>query len=393
MRDDRNPLTYVPPARLRLIGIVAAATALMIVLVGLATRFTASRETEAWTKANAIPTVNVISLAGAGKGNLVLPGNVQAFNSAPLYARVSGYLKKWYVDIGAKVKAGQLLAEIDVPDQDAQLAQARADLNTALANEKLSAQTAHRWNLLAKEAAVAPQDVDEKNADLAAKSAMVASARQNVQRLADLTKFKNITAPFDGTVTSRGVDVGALVTVPTSATAGTAPLFTVADDSKIRIYVNVPQNSSAMIKPGMTARFTVPQHPGEVFTATLAANAESVNTQTGTVLIQLQADNAAGLFHPGDYAQVTFDLPASRNSIQLPASALIFGDSGMQVAVAGPGNHVVIKPVTIVHDYGTTVEVASTLSRSDRVIDNPSDSLRAGDEVHVAAAKPATATP
>jgi membrane fusion protein, multidrug efflux system len=385
MRDDRNPLTYVPPARLRLIGIVAAAIALVIVAIGLVTRFTASRETEAWTRANAVPTVNVISLAGADKGNLVLPGNVQAFNSAQIFARVSGYLKKWYVDIGAKVKAGQLLAEIDVPDQDAQLAQARADLNTAIANQKLSAETAKRWNLLAKENAVAPQDVDEKNADLAAKNAMVASARQNVQRLQDLTKFKSITAPFDGTVTSRGVDVGALVTVPTSAT-GAVPLFTVADDSKIRIYVNVPQNYTGMIKPGMVAHFTVPQHPGEVFTATLAANAESVNTNTGTVLMQLQADNTADLFHPGDYAQVTFDLPASRSSIQLPASALIFGDSGMQVAVAGPDNHVAIKPVTILRDFGTTVEVASKLTPSDRVIDNPSDSLRAGDEVHVAAA-------
>jgi multidrug efflux system membrane fusion protein len=391
MRDDRNPLTYVPPARLRLIGIVAAVIAAIIIVVGLVTRFTASHQTQAWTQANAIPTVNVISLAGADKGNLVLPGNVQAFNSAQLYARVSGYLKKWYVDIGAKVKAGQLLADIDVPDQDAQLAQARADLNTAIANQKLSAQTAHRWNLLAKEAAVAPQDVDEKNADLAAKSAMVASAQQNVQRLADLTKFKSITAPFDGTVTSRSTDVGALVTVGTGTTTGSAPLFTVSDDSKIRIYVNVPQNYTNMLKQGMAAHFTVPQHPGEVFTAALAANAESVNANTGTVLIQLMADNPNDLFHPGDYAQVTFDLPASRNSIQLPASALIFGDSGMEVAVAGADNHVKLKPVTIVRDYGTSVEVASTLARTDRVIDNPSDSLRAGDEVHVAAAKPVSA--
>ena len=391
MREDRNPLTYVPPARLRLIGIVAAIVAVIIVVIGLVTRFTASHQTDAWTKANAIPTVNVISLAGADTGNLVLPGAVQAFNSAQLYARVSGYLRKWYVDIGAKVTSGQKLADIDVPDQDAQLAQARADLNTAIANQKLSAETAKRWNLLAKENAVAPQDVDEKNADLAAKNAMVASAQQNVQRLSDLTRFKTIVAPFDGTVTSRGVDVGALVTVPTSA-SGAIPLFTVADDSKIRIYVNVPQNSSNMIKPGMPAHFTVPQHPGQVFTATVAANAQSVNTQTGTVLMQLLADNPGDLFNPGDYAQVTFDLPASQNSIQLPASSLIFGDTGMQVAVAGPDNHVLIKPVTILRDYGTSVEVASTLARSDRVIDNPSDSLRAGDEVHVAAAvKPAAA--
>jgi RND family efflux transporter MFP subunit len=390
MRDDRNPLTYTPPARLRLFGIVAVLVLAIVVIAGLVSRFSASRQTDAWTRANTIPTVNVISLAGTDKGDLVLPGNVQAFNSAPLYGRVSGYVKKWYVDIGAKVKAGQLLATVDVPDQDAQLAQARADLNTAVANQRLSAQTARRWNDLAKQNAVAPQDVDEKNADLAAKSAMVASAQQNVQRLADLTKFKSITAPFDGTVTSRGVDVGALVTVPTSG-ATAVPLFTVADDSKIRIYVNVPQNYSNLIKPGMTAHFTVPQHPGEIFDATLAATAGSVNANTGTILIQLQADNASDMFHPGDYAQVTFDLPASGSSLQLPASSLIFGDNGMEVAVAGADNHVTIKPVTILRDFGTTVEVASKLARTDRVIDNPSDSLRAGDEVHVAAAKPAAA--
>ncbi len=383
MRDNRNPLTYVPPARLRLVGMIAGAAAIVIVVIGLITRVTDSRATAAWTDANAIPAVSVINLSTADKGNLVLPGNVQAFNTAQLYARVSGYLKKWYVDIGAKVKAGQLLAQIDVPDQDAQLAQARADLNTAVANQRLSAQTAHRWNLLAQQNAVAPQDVDEKNADLAAKTAQVASAQQNVQRLQDLTRFKNITAPFDGTVTSRGVDVGALVTVGTG-TADATPLFTVSDDSKIRIYVSVPQNYSNLIKPGMVAHFTVPQHPGQVFTAALAASADSVSIQTGTVLIQLQADNAGDMFHPGDYAQVTFDLPASKTSIQLPASALIFGDDGMQVAIAGPDNKVIIKPVTIVRDYGTSVEVAATLGRRDRVIDNPSDSLRAGDTVRVA---------
>ncbi len=234
MPEDRNLLGYVPPRRLKLVGIVAAVVAVLIVVVGLVTRVTASRQVDVWTQANALPTVSVINLAVNEKGNLVLPGNVQAFNSAQLYARVSGYLKKWYVDIGAKVKAGQLLAEIDVPDQDAQLAQARADLNTAIANQKLSAETAKRWNMLAKLNAVAPQDVDEKNADLAAKTAAVASARSNVDRLADLTKFKSITAPFDGTVTSRGVDVGALVTVGTG-TVGATPLFTVADDSKVRI--------------------------------------------------------------------------------------------------------------------------------------------------------------
>ncbi len=384
MPETNNPLNYVPPRRLKLAGIMAGGVAAVIIVLGVATRVMASRETDSWTQENSLPIVSVINLETSAKGSLVLPGNVQAFNSAPIYARVSGYLKAWYADIGAKVKAGQLLADIDIPDQDQELAQAKADLGTAIANQKLSAVTAKRWNLLAKQNAVAPQDVDTKNADLAAKDAAVASARANVDRLAALESFKRITAPFDGTVTSRSVDVGALITVGTG-TAGATPLFTVADDSKVRIYVNVPQSYSEQIKPGMKAQFTVLEHPGQVFVAALAANAESVSTQTGTILVQLQADNPGNLFNPGDYAQVTFDLPASRNTIRLPASALIFGDNGTQVALIGAANRVVIKPVTILRDYGTSVEIAAGLTRRDRVIDNPPDSLRAGDGVRVSA--------
>jgi RND family efflux transporter MFP subunit len=384
MPDQPNMLRYTPPPRLKLIGIVAAVVAIVVVIAGLITRVVASHEVSEWASANALPTVSVINLSANGKtSNLVFPGNVQAFNSAPIYARVSGYLKKWYADIGTPVKAGQLLAEIDVPDQDQQLAQAKADYGTALANQQLSAQTAKRWNMLAKVNAAAPQDVDEKNGDLAAKNAAVASAKANVDRLNDLTNFKRITAPFDGTVTSRATDVGALVTVGTPTTT---PLFTVADDSKIRIYVNVPQNYSAQIRPGMEATFTVPEYPSQTFAATLMATAGSVDSQSGTVLMQLQADNADHRLKAGDYVQVKFDLPAAANTIQLPASALIFNDSGTAVAVIGANNRVIVKPVTITRDLGTSVEIASGVTRRDRVIDNPPDSLRQGDEVHVAAA-------
>ena len=210
--------------------------------------------------------------------------------------------------------------------------------------------------------------------------AAVASAQANVDRLADLENFKQITAPFGGTVTSRSVDVGDLVTI---GAPGTTPLFTVSDDSKVRIYVSVPQNYSAQIKPGMTATFTVPERPGETFKATYAGASDSVSAQTGTVLIQLQADNAGKLFNPGDYAQVNFDLPASDNAIRIPASALIFGDSGPAVALVGARNRVAVHPVTILRDYGTSVEIAAGLSRKDRVIDNPPDSLRQGDEVQI----------
>jgi len=376
-----NMLRHTPPPRLKLIGIVTAAVLVVIVVVGLITRVVASRSVSNWTDANAIQSVSVIDLeTSKDAGSLVLPGNVQAINAAPIYARVSGYLKKWYVDIGTPVKAGQLLAEIDVPDQDQQLAQAKADYNTALANQRLSAQTAKRYNMLGKANAIAPQLVDEANGDLAAKSAATASAKANMDRLSDLTNFKRITAPFDGIVTSRGTDVGQLVNV---GTAGATPLFTVADDRKVRIYVNVPQNYSAQIHPGMTAKFTVPDYPGQSFTATLMANAQSVNMQSGTVLMQLQADNPDHKLKAGAYAQVSFDLPASTNTIQIPASALIFNENGTSVATVGPNNRVVVKPITITRDMGTSVEIAAGLSHHDKVIDNPPDSLRAGDEVRV----------
>jgi RND family efflux transporter MFP subunit len=383
MPDEPDMLRYTPPPRLKLIGIVGAVVAIVVVVAGLVTRVVANRGVSEWTAANTLPTVSVINLAASSKSsNLVFPGNVQAFDSAPIYARVSGYLKKWYVDIGSPVKAGQLLAEIDVPDQDQQLAQAKADLGTAIANQRLSAQTAKRWNMLAKLNAVAPQDVDEKNGDLAAKNAAVASARANVDRLNDLTNFKRITAPFAGVVTSRATDVGALVTVGTPTTT---PLFTVADDSKVRIYVNVPQNYSAQIRPGMKATFTVSEYPSQIFIATLTATAGSVDMQSGTVLMQLQADNTEHRLKAGDYAQIKFNLPAAVNTIQLPASALIFGDNGTAVAIVGANNRVVVKPVTITRDLGVSVEIASGLSKRDRVIDNPPDSLRQGDEVRVTA--------
>jgi RND family efflux transporter MFP subunit len=380
--DPANILRYTPPRRLKTIGIAAACVAALVIAIGLISRVLADQEVAHWTDAQAMSTVKVINLSSDDSQRaLTLPGDVEAFNSAPIYARVSGYLKKWYADIGTPVKAGQLLAEIDVPDQDQQLAQAKADFATAVANQRLSAITAKRWNQLLKLQAAAPQDVDEKNGDLAAKTAAVASAKANADRLADLEDFKRITAPFDGVVTSRSTDIGALITVG-SPTA--TPLFTVADESKLRIYVRVPQNYSADVKPGMAATFTVPEYPDKVYSAAVMATADSVDAQTGTLLVQLQVDNGARALKPGDYAQVHFTLPAGINALRVPASALTFRDGGMAVATVGPNGRVAIKPITIGHDFGTYVEIASGLTRADRVIDNPPDSLRAGDEVHIA---------
>ncbi|MDR3511537.1 MAG: efflux RND transporter periplasmic adaptor subunit [Caulobacteraceae bacterium] len=383
MPDEPHILRHTPPRRLKTIGIAALCVAAAVVTLGVISRVHADQGLTTWTNAQAIPTVKVISLKGSDAGSLVLPGDIQAFYNAPIHARVSGYLKKWYADIGAPVKAGQVLAEIDTPDLDQQLAQAKADMATAVANQRLAATTAQRWAGLLAQDAVSHQDADDKNGDLAAKTALVASARANVDRLEALESFKRITAPFDGVVTTRSTDIGALISIggPTDI-----PLFTVADERKLRIYVQVPQSYSAALRPGMTASFTVPEYPGRTFTAILAATAQAVTPQTGAQLIQFQIDNGDKALKPGDYAQVKLNLPANAAAIRAPASALLFRDQGMQVAVIGPDGRVAIKPITIGRDLGTTVEIASGLTAQDRVIDNPPDSLRAGDQVRIAAA-------
>jgi RND family efflux transporter MFP subunit len=288
----------------------------------------------------------------------------------------------WYKDIGAHVKAGEQLAVIDTPDLDQQLAQAKADLATAVANQHLSSTTAQRWAGLVAQDAVSQQDADNKNGDLAAKTALVASARANLDRLQALEGFKRIIAPFDGVVTTRSTDIGALISVggPTDV-----PLFTVADERRLRIYVRVPQSYTGAIKPGTAATFTVPEYPGRSFTATLATTADAITPQNGTLLVQLQIDNADKVLKAGEYAQVRFALPASDGALQAPASALMFRDSGMAVAVVGPDGRVAIKPIQIGQDMGPTVEIAGGLTAADRVIDNPPDSLRAGDRVRIAA--------
>jgi multidrug efflux system membrane fusion protein len=380
MPDQPDTSRRVSPRRLKIVGAAAAVVAVGVVTLGVITRVSADQNVGTWTNAQAIPTVKVISLGQTGLQTLVLPGDVQAFNTAPIYARVSGYLKAWYLDIGASVKAGQTLAEIDTPELDQQLAQSKAALQTSIANQHLSDTTARRWGGLLSQDAVSQQDADMKNGDLAAKNAMMAQSQANVAQLQALESFKRITAPFDGVVTTRSTDIGDLINI---GGPSTVPLFTVSDVSKLRIYVRVPQNYSAGIQPGMTAQFTVPEYPGRTFTAQLAASADAITPQSGTLLVQLQIDNTDRALKPGDYAQVRFSLPPN-GAIQVPATALMFRDNGMSVALVGAGGRVTMKPVTVVRDLGTTVEVAAGLTPADRVIDNPPDSLRPGDQVHIA---------
>ena len=377
-------LAHAAPAGLKRTGVIALVAAIVIAVAGIGWRLWQSHETARWTEDQAIQTVQLIKLPrdakGAKGGGLNLPGDVQAYTTAPIYAQVSGYVKKWYVDIGGHVKKGALLAELDVPNIAGQAQQARANLVNAQAAQKLSEATATRWKALFAQGAVSRQDLDTRIADLDSKNAAVAAARANLFSFSSQEGFRRLVAPFDGVVTSRAVDVGALVTVGT----GAAPLFTVADQSRMRIYVRVPQNYASYIKPGMNVTFTTPQHPGRSFTATLEASAGAVAASTGTVLAQFVLDNKDAALAPGAYAEVSFPLPGNANGIRVPATALMFRDEGMQVATVDATGHVKLKTVTIARDMGTAVDVTSGVSRGDRIIDNPPDSLQDGDPVRVA---------
>ena len=374
-----KPIRWLRPA-----GIAACGVLALVVRAGLVARGRAGESLKTWTAAEAAPTVSVVRPgADAGAHGLVLPGQVQAFFDAPIHARVSGYLKAWYDDIGAKVKAGQVLAIVDTPDLDQQLAQAKADLATAVATQALAKTTAARWNGLLAQDAVSRQETEEKNGDLAEKNALVGAAKANVDRLDALESFKRITAPFDGVVTARTTDIGQLIAAGTPNDPG---LFTVSDVHRLRIYVSVPQADTARIQPGQSVSLTVPEYPGRTFQATVASTSGAIGAQSGALMVEAQIDNADGALKPGDYAQVTFNLPADTGTLSLPASALMFRHSGMTAAVVGPTGKVELRHVTIARDLGTTVDVSTGLKPGEAVIDNPPDSLVAGETVRVAGA-------
>jgi multidrug efflux system membrane fusion protein len=385
MPDQQNALRYIPPRRLKAIALIAFCFAAAAVAFGLTTRVRASQNLAHWTDGQAVPTVNVINPSDTGRNStLVLPGSVQAFYTAPVYARVTGYLKTWYTDIGASVKAGQALADIETPDLDQQVVAAKGNLGVAIANQNLAEITAKRYEALFAQNAIAAmvrdQAIGAVDADIAATNA----ARGNLGQLVAEENFKKIVAPFDGVVTSRSTDVGALITVGTSSDV---PLFTVSDLSKLRIYVSVPQNDSALVQPGMTAKFTVPQYPGRTFTATLATTADSVNATSGTLLAEFHVDNADFALKPGDYAQINFVLPSRANTLLVPSSALMFRDNGMSVATVGPDGRVTLKSITVGRDLGSSVEVSAGLSHSDRIVNNPPDFIGQGTLVHIASSR------
>jgi RND family efflux transporter MFP subunit len=383
---EPDVLQYKPPRRLKAVGIGAAAVALVVVAIGVAGRVVAANNVEDWTRDQAVPVVRIISPAALQSGHsLVLPGNVQAYNNAPIYAQVSGTVQKWFVDIGTPVKAGTLLAQIDPRPYQAVLDQARGALARDTANLTNARQDLARYQSLARQNAISSQQLQTQQAAAEANAGLVESDRAAVQAASINLGYTRIVAPFDGVVTSRSVDIGNFVP---AGSASATPLFTVSDQNQLRVYVRVPQTYSAEIAPGAKASFSVPEYPGRSFTATVQASSGAVDPASGSVLVQLLADNKDRLLKPGAYAEVSFVMRAGGGGVQVPSSALIFRDGGMAVAVVGSDNKVAIHPVRIARDNGTTVELASGIGPRDRVIDSPPDSLDHGDVVRVAAAAP-----
>src|SRR6266436_6435788 len=377
--------------KLLLLGIIAVVIAGVVAASGIISRAKTNRELVQWTNQQAIPTVALAQLTkGEAYQSLTLPGTIQAFRQAAIYARVTGYLKSWQTDIGARVQPGQVLAEIDTPDLDQQLAQAKAALATAQANAQLAAVTAQRLNALLQKQFASQQAADNATSDAVAKKAVVDSAQANVRQLEAMESFKTIVAPFDGVVTARNTDIGALISAGGSAGQ---ELFEVSDMDTVRIYVQVPQAFTAQLHPGLKATFEMPQYPGQNFDAKLVTTSIALNVPSRSMLVELQADNSAKKFSPGTYCQVQFQIPGDPNMVQVPATALISGNNGTQVAVLGDGDKVVMKPIQIGRDFGDSVEVIAGLTASDRVIDSPPETLQTGDQVQLAATPPAGTRP
>lgn len=313
-------------------------------------------------------------------GKLDLPGRLDAYSQAAIFARVSGYVAGRKADIGTRVKAGDLLAEIDAPDLDQQLFQAQSDLNNAKANAALAKVTNERFQALLPKDWVTRQSADEKAADFEAKTALVKSAQANVDRLKALSEYKRIVAPFDGIVTVRNTDVGNLIN---TGSATGSEMFVVADIHKLWLYVNVPQAYVPMVTKGTTAILTVPERPGKKYEAKVEASAGAVDIASGTTRMQLVVDNAAGELMPGAYASVRLTVGDKRDVLVVPSSAVIFDKEGLRVATVNSDDRVLLKKIKIGRDLGSKIEIASGLAPEDRVIESAPDDIVDGDKVNV----------
>ncbi len=366
-----------------IVAVVLCVAIGIMVRSGIHSRVEAEAELTRATQQAALPVVAVVHpRPGSAAEEIALPGNTQAFIDTPVYARTSGYLKKWYVDIGTRVHKGQLLAEIETPELDQQLAQAQAELKNAQANLQLAQITAARWKHLLETNSVSRQETDQAVSDLNSKQALVASNEANVRRLQELQSFEHVYAPFDGVITARNVDIGALI----DAGQNTTPkeLFHIASIQKLRVYIPVPEVYAASVKTGEKATLTLDEFPGQTFTGTITRSSQAIDPVSRTLNVEVDVDNPRGQLLPGAYAFVHLKVPPAEGAVTVPANALIFRKEGMRVAVVRNGK-VQMVPIAIGHDYGDTVEVVAGLSPTDAIVVDPSDSLENGAAVQIAA--------
>ena len=355
-----------------------------LVVVGAVTLFQRRAQYQALAKETetlAIPTVAVIHPATeSAQEDLVLPGTMQAYVESPIYARTNGYLKKWYRDIGSRVRQGELLADIDTPEVNQQLSQARADLNTAKANAHLSEITATRFTELIKTDGVSKQEVDNANGDLEAKRAIVQSSEANVRRLEELESFRHIYAPFSGVITRRNVDVGTLINAGNGGSS--QQLFFLAQTDPIRVYVSMPETYAPSIHAGLGAFLELTQYPGQRFEGKVVRTAEAIDAATRTLLTEVDVPNHNGALLPGGYAQVHLQVKVTGARLEVPVNALLFRSEGLRAVVVDANHKTHLKPLTIGRDYGITLEVLQGLDANDWIVLNPADSLDEGQEVH-----------
>jgi RND family efflux transporter MFP subunit len=362
--------------------LVALAIVAAIVFFGIRSRSNAENRLAQDTDTLAVPTVSVIHAEkSAPQQEIVIPGNVQPFSDAPIYARTNGYLQHWYVDIGAHVKKGQLLADIDTPEVDQQLQQARADLLTAEANHRIAQITANRYQGLLNTDSVAKQDVDNAVANMQATQTQVQAAQDNVKRLEDLQSFEKIYAPFNGVITARNIDIGDLINAGSGGQS--QELFHISATDILRVYVSVPQIYSAVTRPGIKAYLTLPEFPARKFPGTLVRTANAITPASRTLLIEVDVNNSSGTLLPGAYAEVHIGIPGRASTYIVPIATLIFRSQGIQLATADDGKHARLVGVTLGRDFGTRVEVVSGITDTDSIIVNPPDSLVDGEEVRI----------
>jgi len=383
LKDALRPTNPRKSPRRWLIPALAVLAAAMVLIFGIRSRVRAETTLRVVTNQMAVPSVSVVTpKRTAPATEIILPGNMQPFIASPIYARTDGYLKKWYFDIGAHVKAGELLAVIQTPEVDEQLAQARSTLNTAQANLELAQITRDRYQLLLKKHAVAQQDVDNAVGAYTANNAIVEADMANVRHYEALVSFEKVYAPFDGVITARNTDIGDLINSG-SSTAPRTDLFDIAQTRTLRVYVNVPEEYSQGIKPGQTeATVALAEFPGKRFPGKLERTSEAINATTRTLLVEVDLDNPGGNLFSGSYAEVHLDVPAQNSTYLLPVSALIFRSDKLQVGVVRNGT-VAITDVTPGHDFGDQIEIVAGLKGDDQVVVNPPDSLISGQQVTI----------